>query len=364
MKIHIIKDEEKVDNNKIYGKMLKQNNISKLYLLTNNSSTNIEEEETKYILNENTNHSNDKIMRKILKDRKQVAFCLNEWLKVKEGYEIKENDLEEVTESYITTNWEDRESDIVYKDKKYDGVFYLIEHQTKVDYKMAKRIAEYKNEIRSHYQTNTKFRNNKEFRVAKVIAIVLYTGKEKWKASKNLIDLEVYYPRINESNIDIYQLVSSQNYTINELKNQLKENNQKILSKIFLIDRIGGLKNANKIESELELLKVNNNDINYIASYINKILNKKYGEEISNQMIKILEKKLNKEEDKDMLMEDFVVTLFEDREKKGEKRGKSEGISHVAINMLKAKCDKELIKKCTGLSYEKIKKLEKSMETA
>ena len=28
MKIHIIRDEEKVDNNKIYGKMLKQNNIS------------------------------------------------------------------------------------------------------------------------------------------------------------------------------------------------------------------------------------------------------------------------------------------------------------------------------------------------
>lgn len=77
-------------------------------------------------------------------------------------------------------------------------------------------------------------------------------------------------------------------------------------------------------------------------------------------MIKILEKKLNKEEDKDMLMEDFVVTLFEDREK----RGKTEGIRQVAINMLKAKCDKDLIKKCTGLSYEKIKKLEKSMETA
>jgi len=101
MKINIIRDEEKIDKNMISGKMLKQNNISKLYLLTNNSIQNIAEEENEYILNKNTNHSNDKIMRKILKDRKQVAFCLNEWLKVKEGYEIKENDLEEVTNNKL-----------------------------------------------------------------------------------------------------------------------------------------------------------------------------------------------------------------------------------------------------------------------
>ena len=61
-----------------------------------------------------------------------------------------------------------------------------------------------------------------------------------------------------------------------------------------------------------------------------------------------------------MLLENFVKTCFEEVEKKGETRG----ISQVAINMLKEKCDKKIIKKYTGLSDAKIKELEKSLQSA
>ena len=46
------------------------------------------------------------------------------------------------------------------------------------------------------------------------------------------------------------------------------------------------------------------------------------------------------------------------------KEGKEEGQCQVAINMLKNKCDKETIKKYTGLSDKKIEELEKSLQTA
>ena len=69
-----------------------------------------------------------------------------------------------------------------------------------------------------------------------------------------------------------------------------------------------------------------------------------------------------------MLMENFVKTCFEEGEKsgikKGETRGVARGISQVAINMLKQKCKKELIKQCTGLSDAKIKELEKTLQSA
>ena len=144
MKIHIIENDDFEE----YEKLRNKPNLS----LITNDYYKIAEEESKYTYNENyTNNFNDKIMRKILKDKVQASIYLNEWLKIKKGFEIKPDEIEEVTESYITKSWKNRETDIVYKDKKYEGVFYLIEHQTKVDYLMAKRIVEYKNEIENHY---------------------------------------------------------------------------------------------------------------------------------------------------------------------------------------------------------------------
>ena len=377
MKIKLILDDE---DEKIEPKSELVKDKPKLKLLINEEysledidqeESGLQEEKVEYILEdpkedfqeniqEATQHSNDKIMRTILKDRAQAAICLNKWLKVKEGYEIKAEELEEMTESYITSDLENRESDIVYKDKKYEGVFYLIEHQTKVDYQMAKRIAEYKNEIRRHYQNNIKLKNNKGFKVAKIIAIVLYTGKEKWTASKTLDDIEVACPRIEEKETDEYQLEITNEYKVEALKQDIEANNKDILAKIFFIDKLGDSKNLNKVEQELDDLKITEEEINYIASYINKIISRTYGEETSKQMIKILEKGLSKEEGKDMLMENFVKTCFEE----GEKSGKKAGISQVAINMLKQKCKKELIKQCTGLSDAKIKELEKTLQSA
>ena len=44
------------------------------------------------------------------------------------------------------------------------------------------------------------------------------------------------------------------------------------------------------------------------------------------------------------------------------KEEKKESLYQVAINMLKEKCDKAMIKRCTGLSEAKISKLEKSIQ--
>ena len=64
--------------------------------------------------------------------------------------------------------------------------------------------------------------------------------------------------------------------------------------------------------------------------------------------------KINEEEEKNML-EAFVDRFL--------KEGKEEGLCQVAINMLKEKCDKALIKKYTGLSDAKIAKLEKTLQS-
>ena len=326
-----------------------------------NESFCIMEEEEEYFA-ENIQHSNDKIMRSILKHKAQAAVCLNKWLNIEDEYKIQEDDLEEVTESYITTTWDDRITDIVYKDKKYDGVFYLIEHQTEVNYMMAQRIAEYKNEIIRNYQKNTKFKTEKEYRVAKVIAIVLYTGDKKWDAPRTIKELEVNCPRFQTEERSDYKLIISKEFTIKEVEEETKNSEEDILARIFLLDKIGKTKNTNEIEKDIEKLKLTKTHMPYIEAYIKNIIGKKYNEETANLMIKVIKEKINSEdkEEGNMLMEAFVDKFFEE----GEKSGIAQGISQVAINMLKEKCDKKIIKKYTGLSDAKIKELEKTLQSA
>lgn len=336
----------------------------------NDSSCLMEEEERYITEEENIQHSNDKIMRSILKHKAQVAVCLNKWLNIEDEYKIQEDDLEEVTESYITTTWDDRITDIVYKDKNYDGVFYLIEHQTEINYRMAQRIAEYKNEIRRNYQKNTKFKTEKEYRAAKVIAIVLYTGDKKWDAPRTIKELEVNCPRFQTIEPNDYKLIISKEFTIKELEEETKNSEEDILARIFLLDKIGKIKNTKEIEKDIEKLKLTKTHMRYIEAYINNIIGKKYSEEIAKLMKRLIQEKINSEEKEEgnMLMEAFVDKFFQEGEKQGEKRGKklgvAQGISQVAINMLKQKYKKEEIKKCTGLSDAKIKELEKSLQSA
>ena len=358
---------DKVENEEDENLYYPIDNKNKSY----NDKSCIMEEEEKYITEEEKiQHSNDKIMRSILKHKTQAVICLNKWLNLDEKYKIEENEIEEVTENYITTTWDDRITDIVYKDKKYDGVFYLIEHQTEVNYRMAQRIEEYENEIRRNYQKNKKIKSEKDYRVAKVIAIVLYTGDKKWDAPRTIKELEVYYPRLQDTESNDYKLIISKEFTIKELEEDTKNSEEDILARIFLLDKIGEIKNTKEIEKDIEKLKLTKTHMRYIEAYINNIIGKKYSEDIAKLIKRLIQERVNSEEKEEdnMLMEAFVDKFFQEGEKQGEKRGKklgiAQGISQVAINMLKEQCDKKTIKKYTGLSDAKIKELEKTLQSA
>lgn len=99
-----------------------------------------ENEEAYNVLKKPVNHEHDKIFRKILDNKKEVAKFINDTLKVKEA--IKEEEIEKYNSSFITEELRNQESDIVYKMKE-KNIFFLIEHQTKIDYTMPPRILEY-----------------------------------------------------------------------------------------------------------------------------------------------------------------------------------------------------------------------------
>ena len=137
--------------------------------------------------------------------------------------------------------------------------------------------------------------------------------------------------------------------------------NDKIMRQILKDKRQAAL-NLNewlKIEEENKIKPEDLEEV-YIASYIVKRVSIECGKEKAKLMIKNIEKEYE-EDDEDML-DEFVDRLLYEGKKLGLREGKIQAIIEVAINMLKEKCDKQIIKKCTGLSETKIQQLEKSLQ--
>ena len=102
----------------------------------------------------------DKMFRSILSRKKEMANFLNQFLELKE--KIEEKQIIQCHTDFITRQYKDKHSDIIYK-LKDEPVYFLIEHQSTVDKEMPLRIWEYVGEIiRTETMTQeTYFRKDK-----------------------------------------------------------------------------------------------------------------------------------------------------------------------------------------------------------
>ena len=131
-------------------------------------------------------HEHDKIIKKILENKKEAADFINRAIKLREP--IKSDDLINYNKEYITDFFEIREADIVYKFKN-NNVFFLIEHQRKIDYSMPYRIFEYKSEILKS-NVDREGIKQKSYKVPLIIAVVIYTGSARWRVPQNLLQVQ------------------------------------------------------------------------------------------------------------------------------------------------------------------------------
>ena len=126
----------------------------------------------------------DKLVKKILEKPREVEFVVRKALGIKEKLEI-----EEVRNEFITIDYRGKQVDLLYKIKGKE-VYLLIEHQSTQDVKMPYRILEYEVQIidrsfrKNNYQTE---------KLAKVIAVVIYTGPGEWKMPQRLEEIQISF---------------------------------------------------------------------------------------------------------------------------------------------------------------------------
>ena len=285
----------------------------------------------------------DKIIKRVFEKKKEAARFISKVL----GIKIKGQDLIAVKNSFVTTELKYREADIVYKIKGMNVVI-LIEHQTRVDYRMSYRILNYQVEImRANEIENPK----KEDKECLVIPIVLYTGKEKWTAKRYIKEIQekilgkgkIEKPELGT--LGYYELVDIKDFTEKEL---LEDNG--ILSKILLLEKVRNTESLIKTVFEInkKIAKETDNEKTIVHDAMKIILIRKLGEKGTD----LLMEKIVKEGSDYMLAAEQMV-IDENRRIRAE--GKLAGRIEDAKNMLKKKIDINIIEEVTGLKREQFR---------
>ena len=266
--------------------------------------------------------------------------------------------------SFVTTELKYREADIVYKLKDRNIVF-LIEHQTKVDFKMPYKILNYQIEI---MRANENANNKKDNKECLVIPIVIYTGKNRWSAKKYIREIqEEYFENAEIEKLFLgmpgfYALVD-----INDYENNVLIQDKSILSKIMLLEKIRNSKELINIIFEInkKIKNYKEKDVIYDAMYL--VLSRKIGEENANP---IMEKIIKKGNDYMLAAEETMIK--ENRRIRaegriagrieGKREGIREGILQIVREMMKNGVRNEEIMKYTHMSKKEINKIKNTMK--
>lgn len=312
----------------------------KQYLKYEKINNKVEEKEENIY---NYNNEHDKVFREVLSIKEEALYLINKALKLEK--EIKE-EIELYNNKFITSKYEYRESDIIYKVKD-KNIYFIIEHQSTVDYSMVYRMLEYSVEIMRQI-IEGKENKRKTYKYPLIIPIVIYTGDKKWNAKlcmKEVREKIEWYEEKEE-----ISLVDINKYTKEEL---LKEKN--ILSKVMILEKSKNeaefIENVEKVlrtteEKNIEKLK---NIIRYKAE---GIIERK-------EIEKILKKVKKEKEEITMTLAERIKRNEKEEKMKARNEGKREGRKEITKELLKIGMPIKQIEQVTKFSKEEIEKLEK-----
>ncbi|WP_074042224.1 Rpn family recombination-promoting nuclease/putative transposase [Desnuesiella massiliensis] len=322
----------------------------------------------------------DKSYKDLFSNKEILATMVQSFVKSSWKEEITKDNIELVNKSYILSDYEELESDVVYKaniDNKEVIFYILLEFQSYVDYSMPIRLFLYMSEIWREVLRNSERSQvrSKDFKLPAIVPIVLYNGEYKWTVEKKFKNVINKSELFGNNIIDFeYILIDINKYE----KEELMELGN-IASAIFLLDQ------KVDIEEFIERVKdiaLDFNNLNeeqkmlirhWLRNTLSEEIKDKIGEGIENILI------ANKEE-VNIMTSNISKTIKETFEKareegieegreQGREQGREEGIEQgelnkavqIAKNLLSMGVDVLTVIKATGLSKEDIEKIKEGM---
>ncbi|GEP67257.1 Rpn family recombination-promoting nuclease/putative transposase [Clostridium beijerinckii] len=313
-------------------------------------------------------HIHDKSYKDLFSNKKMLVTMIQSFVESPWGKDITEDNMELVNKSYILSDYEELESDIVYKANIEDKevIFYiLLEFQSYVDYSMPIRLFMYMSEIWREVLKNTKKIDvkSKEFKLPAIVPIVLYNGEYKWTVERKFKNVINKNELFGNNIIDFeYILIDINKYEKDELM-KLKN----IASAVFLLDQ---KVDVEEFISRIKEIAINFNNLteeqkmmirHWLRTTLNDDMKNKLGERIEDILIA-------KKEEVEIMTSNISRTIKETFEQtreearlEGREEGREEGKIEVAIEMLKDGEPIEKIIKYSKLSENEILELKKSL---
>lgn len=309
------------------------------------------------------NNIHDKSYKTLFSNREIFLNLIQDFVSDTWGKELTKDNLALVNKSYILSDYNEIESDIVYKARigENEVFFYLLmEFQSSVDYRMPIRLLMYMIEIWREVLKNTEERNfrRKAFRLPAIVPIVLYNGTKAWTAAKSLKDVISNSEVFGENILDFkYILLDVNKYPKDEL--YLKNS---ISSAIFLLDQnINGLEFYDRLKDIV--LGFNNLNAQERLQIKQWLINVNSD---NDNMKNNIENIFNAEKEEVIRMTSNISKGLELLKKEGIKEGIKEGAKDKALKIAKKMLLKgdsiEEIAEITELSIEEVRGLSDSMK--
>ena len=272
------------------------------------------------------NNPHDKIFKEILDIKEEVVRFINKNLNIENTkYELQEEDLEKYNRNFITNQFENMESDIIYK-KKDEDIFFLIEHQSKIDYSMPYRILKYNISIMESVIDKKKIKT-KEYKIPAIYTFVLYTGQRKWNVEKYIIDKQLKLEGCTKDIFGSYKIVDINNYTKEEL---IKEKG--ILSKILVLEKAKTVEELEKSINEIVERRLDVQEKEFLQRVMKYIIRSK----ISQRQYKEIMEKIKIEKEEEIMFVKLISDLIDEMlEKEEVVKRKEDNIAKKEDNIAK-----------------------------
>ena len=311
----------------------------------------------KYVL-ENTKktHAHDHMFKRILSDKKEVVDFLNSKLKLKGTKDLlNENDIEEYKRDFITYDFDNMYTDIIYRVKNRQ-VFFLIEHQSTIDYSMPYRILKYNMAIMDSAVDSTKVKN-KSYRFPIIFSFVIYTGNKKWDATNYILEKQEKFGNCNTNQFANFEVVDINEYSIENLLNS-----DSVLSIAFLVEKI---KNIDEFLEKIMQSDMNTKQKKFLIQLIKYILRNRKNKnniKIEQKLKTYLEKLEEKKGGKIMFIEMFNNWLDEMEEKEEYLEQKEKSVEQKEKSVEQKEKSVEQKEKSVEQKEKSVKEKEKALQ--
>ncbi len=302
--------------------------------------------------------SNHEFLRQLL-----TGFVNEEWI-----HEIEYSTVERLDKSFVSDEFVERESDIIYK-VKFKGrdvyIFILLEFQSSIDKFMSLRMLRYITEL---YQDLLKNHNLK--RLPSVFPLMLYNGEKRWTASEEL-------NKLIESSIPDQYIPHFKYFKIaeNEFSKDFLKKMKNSVAALFYTENCSGEELKKEIETVVGLIKSEKPaEITLFINWFKHMFNdrKELVEEVQGikevkSMLRTSIKKIKLEAAKEGrekgLQKGFQEGIEKGIEKgilKGIIKGEQKKAIETAKIMLNKKMNPKDISEITGLSIQEIERLKEN----